>query len=68
MAKIKIHGVPPSTFTRTVRLACHEKAIDHELVPTMPSQVGLLNPFGKIPEFKFCAVRAEKIDIRTAAE
>jgi formate dehydrogenase major subunit len=27
-----------------------------------------LDPFGKIPEFKFCAVRAEKIDIRTAAE
>jgi formate dehydrogenase major subunit len=27
-----------------------------------------LDPFGKIPEFKFCAVRAERIDIRTAAE
>lgn len=49
MAKIKIHGVPPSTFTRTVRLACHEKGIDYELVPTMPSEVVSLNPFGKIP-------------------
>jgi len=27
-----------------------------------------LDPFGKIPEFKFCAARAEKIDIRSAAE
>ncbi len=25
-----------------------------------------LDPFGKIPEFKFCAARAEKIEIRTA--
>jgi glutathione S-transferase len=49
MAAIKIHGVPPSTFTRTVRLACHEKGIDYELVPTMPSQITPLNPFRKIP-------------------
>ena len=49
MASIKIYGVPPSSFTRTVRLACHEKGIDYELVPTMPSQVGALNPFHKIP-------------------
>ena len=27
-----------------------------------------LDPFGKIPEFKFCAARAEKIEMRTAAE
>ena len=27
-----------------------------------------LDPFGKIPEFKFCAVRAEPVEIRTAAE
>src|SRR5882757_5631791 len=27
-----------------------------------------LDPFGKIPEFKFCAVRAEKAEIRSAAE
>ena len=27
-----------------------------------------LDPFGKIPEFKFCAVRAEKAEVRTAAE
>jgi glutathione S-transferase len=49
MADIKIYGVPFSTFTRTVRLACHEKGIDYELVPTVPSQMGTLNPFQKIP-------------------
>ncbi|MEA2897377.1 MAG: formate dehydrogenase major subunit, partial [Bradyrhizobium sp.] len=27
-----------------------------------------LDPFGKIPEFKFCAVRAERVELRSAAE
>jgi formate dehydrogenase major subunit len=27
-----------------------------------------LDPFGKIPEFKFCAVRAERAELRNAAE
>jgi glutathione S-transferase len=49
MATIKVHGVPPSTFTRTVLLACHEKGIDYELVPTTPGDVAPLNPFRKIP-------------------
>jgi glutathione S-transferase len=49
MADIKIYGVPFSSFTRTVRLACHEKGIDYELVPTFPGQMGALNPFQKIP-------------------
>ena len=49
MADIKIYGVSQSTFTRTVRLACHEKGIDYELVPMLPGQMGALNPFQKIP-------------------
>ena len=49
MTAIKIYGVSPSSFTRTVRLACHEKGIDYELVPTFPGQMGALNPFHKIP-------------------
>lgn len=49
MTKLSIHGVPPSTFTRTVRLGCHEKSIDYELVPTRPDAIGPLNPFRKIP-------------------
>ena len=49
MAALKIHGLPPSTFTRTVRLACHEKGIDYELVDAMPSTIDPINPFRKIP-------------------
>lgn len=49
MADIKIYGVSQSTFTRTVRLTCHEKGIDYELVPMLPGQMGALNPFQKIP-------------------
>ncbi len=49
MTAIKIYGVPPSSFTRTVRLACHEKGIDYEMVPVFSSQIGALNPFLKIP-------------------
>jgi glutathione S-transferase len=49
MATIEIHGVPPSTFTRTVLMAAHEKGIDHELVPAVPGEIGALNPFRKIP-------------------
>jgi glutathione S-transferase len=49
VASIKIYGVPPSTFTRAVRLACHEKGIDYELIPTFPGTVEPINPFRKIP-------------------
>lgn len=49
MTKLKIHGMAQSTFTRAVRLACHEKGIDYELVTAMPSEMGAVNPFGKIP-------------------
>jgi glutathione S-transferase len=49
MSSIKIYGVSQSSFTRTVRLACHEKGIDYELVPTFPGQLAPLNPFQKIP-------------------
>src|SRR4029450_4307488 len=27
-----------------------------------------LDPFGKIPEFKFCAVRAQRVELQSAAE
>jgi glutathione S-transferase len=49
MATIKIYGLPPSTFTRTVLLAAQEKGIDYELVMTRPMDMGALNPFLKIP-------------------
>jgi glutathione S-transferase len=52
MTAIKIYGVPPSPFTRAVRLACREKGIDYELVPTRPGETAPLNPLGKIPMMK----------------
>jgi glutathione S-transferase len=51
MATIEILGAPPSPFTRGVRLACHEKGVDYELVVTAPGNVPL-NPLGKIPLMK----------------
>ena len=51
MAKIQIHGVPPSPFTRAVRLAAREKGVEYELVPTMPGNVPI-NPLGKIPAMR----------------
>ena len=48
MATIKIYGVPPSSFTRTVRLACHEKGVDYELVPMFPGQTGALTRFSGV--------------------
>jgi glutathione S-transferase len=52
MAAIEIHGVPPSPFTRAVRLCCREKGVDYELVPTRPGETVPLNPLGKIPLMK----------------
>lgn len=49
MADIRIYGMALSTFTRAVRLGCHEKGIDYELVPTRPGETGALNPLLKIP-------------------
>ena len=49
MTTIKIHGMPPSTFTRTVLLGCQEKGIDYELVPARPDTIEAINPFRKIP-------------------
>jgi glutathione S-transferase len=49
MATIKVYGMLPSTFTRTVLLAAQEKGIDYELVMMRPMDIGALNPFLKIP-------------------
>ena len=49
MATLKIHGLPPSTFTRTVLMAAEEKGISYELVMTRPGEMGPFNPFLKIP-------------------
>ena len=51
MAGLTIHGFPLSTYVRTVRLVCEEKAIAYDLNPILPSDSKAqgLHPFGKIP-------------------
>jgi len=49
MASVTIYGAPQSTFTRSVRMGCHEKGIDYDLVLTRPGAAGSLNPMSKIP-------------------
>lgn len=51
MATITIHGWAPSTYTRTARMYCLEKGIDHALEPIeMGSDAHrALHPFAKIP-------------------
>jgi glutathione S-transferase len=51
MAEVKIYGVPISSFTRTARLICHEKGVEHELVSVLPGEAAVAagHPFGRIP-------------------
>jgi glutathione S-transferase len=51
MADVKIYGMPISSFTRTARLICHEKGVDHDLVPIRPGEAAVAagHPFGRIP-------------------
>ena len=52
-------GTPPATVFMPF---CYYEAAANKL--TNP----VLDPFGKIPEFKFCAARAERAEMRDAAE
>lgn len=51
MADVKIYGVPPSSYTRTARMACIEKGVAYDLVEMPPGGEadGIRHPFGKIP-------------------
>ena len=39
-----------------------------EAAGQLAQQSRALDPFGKIPEFKFCAVKAEEVEQQVAAE
>jgi glutathione S-transferase len=51
MAKLEIIGVPGSTYTRAVLMACQEKGVPYELTAAPPHAPALnaIHPFGKIP-------------------
>ena len=71
-----LFGEPYSVYVRAVRLALEEKNVAYELVPVdifkpggPPPEHYARHPFGKIPEFKFCAARVEPAGAaREAAE
>jgi glutathione S-transferase len=48
---VRIYGVPVSTWTRTARMVCIEKGIEHELVPVARAsdEHHRLHPFGRYP-------------------
>ena len=48
---VRIYGVPVSTWTRTVRMVCIEKGIEHELVPVARASDAhrSLHPFARYP-------------------
>jgi glutathione S-transferase len=48
---LEIIGAPQSSFVRTVRVACEEKAVAYRLTPAMPhsAAVKAIHPLGKIP-------------------
>jgi glutathione S-transferase len=65
MPNVEIVGFAPSTYVRTARMVCEEKAIPYELKPAAPhsSEVAAIHPFGKIPalrhgDFELCESKA----------
>lgn len=49
--EVRIYGVPVSTWTRTVRMVCIEKGVEHELVPVARAsdEHRRLHPFARYP-------------------
>ncbi len=54
MSKVEIFGIPLSTYTRVVRIACEEKGVDYELriAPPHSPEIKAIHPFGKIPALR----------------
>ena len=51
MSEVILHGVAPSSYVRTCRLALDEKGVAYTLDPAMPQTPEQLahHPWGKIP-------------------
>jgi len=65
MPTVEIIGFAPSTYVRTVRMACEEKGVPYELKSAAPHspEVLAIHPFGKIPvlrhgDFELCESKA----------
>jgi glutathione S-transferase len=59
MADVIVHGIPPSSYTRTVRMVCTEKGLTHELViPNLGDDAYLrMHPYRKVPVIDHGGVR-----------
>ena len=59
MSRVILHGVPQSTYVRTARMVCEEKAIAYEVDPVLPGDMKHrgLHPFGRIPAMTHGEVR-----------
>ena len=59
MADVIIHGLAPSSYTRTVRMACWEKGLSHELRPAdlRADDYPQIHPFRKVPALDHGPVR-----------
>ena len=54
MTKVKLYGIPISSYTWSARLALVEKVIEYDMVeqqPHSPEQLAL-HPFGKVPALR----------------
>jgi len=65
MPDVEIIGPAPSTYTRTARMVCEEKAIPYALRQSLPHSpdVDAIHPFGKVPvmrhgDFELCESKA----------
>lgn len=56
MTSIKIMGVAPSSYTRTARMTCVEKGLDHEFVGP-DTELGAVHPYKKFPVLDHGGVR-----------
>ena len=54
MATVEILGIPQSTYTRAIRMACQEKGVPYDLriAPPHSPAIDEIHPFGKVPAFR----------------
>jgi glutathione S-transferase len=54
MTPVEIIGIPQSTYTRVIRIACEEKGVPYDLHVAAPHSpdVEAIHPFGRVPAFR----------------
>jgi glutathione S-transferase len=54
MPTVEIIGIPQSTYTRVVRIACEEKGVPYSLhiAPPHTPDIDAIHPFGKVPALR----------------